>query len=408
MVLKKIKKDKALAAFNLAALLNPIAKEDFFQQNWEKEPLVIHRKSKDYYQQLFTIEAVDKILYYNRPTGNSVRVVKNQEPLLPSKYENPDGSLNLNQIYAAYGDGYTIVVNEIQRFSETIKQLCWNIKQEISHHVVGNMYLTPPNQKALLPHYDTHDVLVIQIHGSKEWRVFDAPYESPLLHSHQPVFQENQLTGSKSVRLEAGDFMYMPRGVPHYAFTEDESSIHLTIGVHPKQWLDLMSEALNVLALQDVDFRKALPVGYLNQEHFVATQIELFKAKFGKLMTTFQQNANPAGAIGMLQNKFNAELSIPGDGHFAQLDKRDKLTLKSQVQIRNGLTAQVIPQGNVVRIAFPGNTIKGSIHIAPALTFIAQPKGAFTVADIPVISDQNKLKLTQRLIRGGLLKIVQL
>ncbi len=408
MVLEKIKRLNTLSQFNLSALLNPIAKEDFFQQNWEKEPLIIKRNAKDYYQQLFTIEAVDKILYYNRPTGTSLRVVKNQEPLLPSKYENPDGSLNLNQLYAAYGDGYTIVVNEIQRFNEAIKQLCWNIKQELSHHVVGNMYLTPPNQKALLPHYDTHDVLVIQIHGAKEWRIFDTPFESPLLHSYQPVFQENQLTGSKSVLLEAGDFMYMPRGVPHYAFTKDESSIHLTIGVHPKQWLDLMTEALNVLALQEVDLRKALPVGYLKEEHFDATKIDLFKAKFEQLMATFQQRANPKAAIGVLQNKFKAELSIPGDGHFAQLDKRNQVQLTSQVQIRDGLVAQVFAQGNVVRISFPGNTIKGPATITEALSFIAQSKEAFTIAEIPSISDKNRLKLVQRLIRGGLLKIIQL
>jgi len=38
--------------------------------------------------------------------------------------------------------------------------------------------------------------------------------------------------------------------------------------------------------------------------------------------------------------------------------------------------------------------------------YIAQSKGFF-VKDIPKVNDENKLKLAKRLIRGGLLKIVE-
>ncbi len=404
-MIQEIKKVKALYHFSLFSLINPIPKQDFLRENWEQEALIIKRNNRAYYQKLFTIEEVDRVLHFHRPTGHSIRIVKNQEPMLAGKYENFDGSLNLNQIYAAYSDGYTVVINEIERFHPAIKELCQKVREELHHHVVGNMYLTPPHQKALLPHYDTHDVLVIQVHGSKEWKIYDAPVETPLHNSFQPVFREADLSGVRTVLLEAGDFMYMPRGVPHHALTHDESSLHLTIGVHPKQWVDLLAETLQVVALQNKDFRKALPVGYQDSENFSEREIAALMAHFQQLMDVFRHQANPRSGFQLLKNKFDAEATIPGDGHFAQLDQRVNLTLESEMIVRSGLRCQVFAEGNVARISFPGNTIKGPSHIADALSYIAEAEGSFVIKDLPFLSDNNKLKLVQRLVRGGLLKL---
>ena len=154
-------------------LIHPITLNDFKEKHWDKKVLLIRRKDTTYYESLLTIAKVDEVLDLHRPKGASLRVVKNQEPLSSSKYENKDGSLNLNQLYASYGDGYTIVINEIDRFWKPIKNLCQNIKHLLNHKTKGNMYLTPKNQKALLPHYDTHDVFVLQVAGKKHWKIYD-------------------------------------------------------------------------------------------------------------------------------------------------------------------------------------------------------------------------------------------
>ena len=55
-------------------------------------------------------------------------------------------------------------------------------------------------------------------------------------------------------------------------------------------------------------------------------------------------------------------------------------------------------------LIFPGNVIKGPAHIEDALQYISD-RNEFTVRSIPQLSDENKVKLSRRLIRGGLLKI---
>ena len=118
----QISPSKSSPTISFQSLIHPYSLDEFANTYWDEKELWIQRDNATYYQSLLTIAAIDRILDYHRPTGSSIRVVKNQEPLDKSKYENTDGSLNLNQIYAAYADGYTLVINEVNRFWEHLKR----------------------------------------------------------------------------------------------------------------------------------------------------------------------------------------------------------------------------------------------------------------------------------------------
>jgi len=251
---------------NFEDLIFPMKPSEFEVNYWEQQALFIERKTAEYYKSLLSIENVDQILDNGRPNGKSLRVVKNQEALSPTKYENSDYSLNLNQLYASYADGYTIVINEVERYWQPLRNLCLNLQDKFNHKTVANMYLTPKNQKALMPHYDTHDVYVIQIHGKKHWKLYDVDYPTPILNSFQPIFQREQLKGEKNITVGAGDILYIPRGIPHEAVTKDESSLHLTIGVYPTQWMDLLTKAIYQLAHTNLNLRQSLPMGFLSSK----------------------------------------------------------------------------------------------------------------------------------------------
>ena len=74
---------------------------------------------------------------------------------------------------------------------------------------------------------------------------------------------------------------------------------------------------------------------------------------------------------------------------------------------RENMPTKVIQVGNFSRIIFPGNIIKGPAQITSVFEYIAQSE-EFFVKDIPNVNDDNKLKLAKRLIRGGLLKTVEI
>ncbi len=391
---------------NFSDLIQPIGIEDFGTNYWGKQVLHIQRDNPDFFSSLFSIEDLDKVLGYNRPQGSSLKVVKNNQPMNPTVYENQDGSLNLNQLYTAYADGYSILVNGIQNYWNPVKSLMENIRQQISHNVSANLYLTPENEKAFSPHYDSHDVFAIQISGEKHWILYDdTHFKTPLLNSYQPTFQREQLTGTREITMLAGDILYMPRGVPHEAYTTDKSSMHITIGVQSTQWIDFITKSLLNLSYKHVELRKALPVGFLNSdnENLLSTDAEL---DFVNILQQVFQKDNIAGSLNILGEEFRTKEQPKPDGHFSSLDELNHIHLSSQLSKREGLISKVTNSASGARILFQGNIIKGPSQIVSTLAFVSEQEGIFSVKDIPFLNNENKLKLAKRLVRGGLLKVI--
>lgn len=391
---------------NFSDLIHPLSIEDFKADYWEKQVLHIQRNDPNFFSSLFSIDVLDNVLEYGRPRGMSLKVVKNNQPMNSTVYENQDGSLNLNQLYTAYADGNSIIVNGIQRFWNPIKILIDNICQQISHNVGANLYLTPENEKAFSPHYDSHDVFAIQISGEKHWILYDdTNFKTPLLNSYQPTFQREQLTGAREITMRAGDVLYMPRGVPHEAYTTDKSSMHITIGIQSTQWIDFITKALLNLSQKHIELRKALPIGFLNlnSDNLLSTDAQL---DFINVLQQVFLKENIEGSLNILGEEFRTKEQPKSDGHFSSLDKLNHIHLNSKLAKREGLTSKVTDSPSGARILFQGNTIKGPSQIANTLTYISEQKGIFIVNDIPFVSDENKLKLAKRLVRGGLLKVV--
>lgn len=392
---------------NFVDLIYPMQLQKFKQDFWEKQHLIIQRQDTDYYRSLISIEDFDKILDLHRPTGASLRVVKNQEPMPANRYENPDGSLNLNQLYAAYADGYTLVVNEVNRYWEPLRHFCQNMQSQFNCKVVANMYLTPKHQKALLPHYDTHDVYVLQIHGKKHWKLYDADYETPILGSFQPIFQREQLRNEQDLTVEAGDLLYVPRGVPHEAVTTEESSLHLTIGIYPTQWMDVLTKAIQQLAPTNIDLRKALPMGYLQELTENPESLHDMERQFKQLLKDSIDKADIRTTLGLIAEEFRMSQRTVADGHFASLDQVEDISIDTILTLRSGMNRVAAQNNNgAARIIYPGNVIKGPAQIYPCFEFVANQKTEFKVSGIPLVNEANKIKIAQRLVRGGLLKIV--
>lgn len=387
-------------------LIQPINIEDFAANYWEKQVLHIQRNNPDFFFSLFSIEDLDKVLEYNRPHGSSLKVVKSNQPMNSTVYENQDGSLNLNQLYTAYADGYSILINGIQRFWEPIKMLMESLRNDISHNASANLYLTPENEKAFSPHYDSHDVFALQISGEKHWILYDETHlKTPLLNSYQPTFQREQLTGAREITMRAGDILYMPRGVPHEAYTTDKSSMHITVGIQSVQWIDFITKSLLNLSQKHIELRKALPIGFLNSdnENLLSTDEEL---DFINILQQVFQKENIGGSLNILGEEFRTKEQPKPDGHFSSLDRLNHIHLESQLSKREGLTSKVTNSASGARISFQGNTIKGPSQIVNTLVFISEQKGIFSVKDIPFLNNENKLKLAKRLVRGGLLKVL--
>lgn len=173
-------------------------------------------------------------------------------------------------LFAPYLDGCSVVVNHGDLLSPWIACLCQDLQEEFPH-VYANCYVTPPNSQAVSPHADDRDVFILQVVGSKEWKVYEQvpiPYPYP----HEQVgkgglpIPPQVLNGPLCINatLLPGDVLYMPRGFVHEARSpSNEPSFHITIALATHDWslAGLVSTETKRILTQIVDYRQSvLPV----------------------------------------------------------------------------------------------------------------------------------------------------
>ncbi|GLU10401.1 hypothetical protein SLE2022_272100 [Rubroshorea leprosula] len=141
-------------------------------------------------------------------------------------------------------EGYTIAMRGMEFRSETVAAIADGLASLFGQPSAGaNIYLTPPNSQGLARHYDDHCVFVCQLFGSKRWKIFSQPnmqlprlYDALDTHSIETV--DSSMAECSQLLLNEGDILYIPRGFPHEASTDDgghdepaEFSMHLTLGI---------------------------------------------------------------------------------------------------------------------------------------------------------------------------------
>lgn len=180
---------------------------DFFEEFWERAPLLCHGA----HQRLTCWDKLPSwqtLLHILKRAGNDALVLKEQHPTraYPS-------------VAAAYLDGCSIIVNHAEQTSAGVAELCRALRADVPH-CFGNLYVTPPAGKAVDAHADDRDVLVVQLGGEKEWRV----YAPPPIHFPTTTEQVGKAglvmppaataacSESLHVKLRVGDILYIPRG----------------------------------------------------------------------------------------------------------------------------------------------------------------------------------------------------
>ena len=217
----------------LSQLLGDDAADTFFGTCWEKQPLHVSgaQQRLPLWRTLPTFETLLSVL--GAAPTESVLCMKDQHPV--TSY----GSHAL-----AYLDGCSLIVNHAETVSVGIGSLCAALRTDFPH-AFGNLYATPPSSQAVDAHADDRDVIVVQLEGTKAWKVYGPPPVAFPTHDEQvgkggravPPTAVGDDRVALRATLRAGDVLYIPRGFVHEATTaEDAASLHLTIALPTADW----------------------------------------------------------------------------------------------------------------------------------------------------------------------------
>ena len=174
--------------------------------------------------------------------------------------------IDVDSALREYAGGRTIIFHALRERVPALDEFCLAIEQEIGHGASADAFLTPPHAQCWDPHYDVGDIFVVQIHGSKRWRLWPILDEVPL-STHCPN-QTNAQGEITEVDLVEGDVLYVPRGMPHAARTGDEASLHVTISINPTTWRDAVRRLLGPLH-HEPELRRSMPVGFTSDPELI-------------------------------------------------------------------------------------------------------------------------------------------
>jgi Cupin superfamily protein len=385
--------------FSLAWLLQPLSVETFLDDIWAATHHHITRGCPGYFDGLLPgPSTVDELLELFRREPSAVRLVKGRDKEGSDNYLLVDGGLDVVGIRNDFADGYTIVLDGVEKYVRAVGTLARSIEVELNFPIQVNTYITPPGQTGLAPHYDDHDVLILQVQGSKIWHLYLGADRPPrkIQREKEKAVALDGLPPPTDVRLEAGDVLYVPRGRVHSAETTSVQSIHLTVGIHAPTVLMLAIGALYSQSWRDDRLNARLPVRHLDDADLDATLRSLVREAVG----TVDDSGAMAGGLGLLADGLVRRGQCPPVGPIANANGIYRETLVRKYQPLYSLV-KTEPSG--VTLQFASLSFAAGLSHKAAMEFVSRSTEPFRVGDMPELSERQQIELARSLIVSGFL-----
>lgn len=365
---------------------------------------------------LFTAGAVDELVSERGLRTPFLRMAKDGSVLNPATFTRGGGAgatitdqVADDKVLGQLAGGATLVLQALHRTWPPLVRFGSALAAELGHPIQINAYITPPQNQGFAAHYDTHDVFVLQIAGTKHWRIHEPVLPDPLPHQTwdgrrrqvQARAAEQPLIDTL---LRPGDALYLPRGYLHSAVAQGELSIHLTIGVHPLTGYDLARELI-AAAEGDRELRRSLPLGV------DVTDIDAMTGHLRQAAARLSARLAEAGigdhqAVARRIGRQQVGQTRPAPiAPLAQLAAITHLQLRTALTLRPGLRPRLRRQGDHSVLDLLDSTVSWPEQAHAALLVVLSGK-AFTPDVLPNLDPQEQLVVARRLLREGVVVAV--
>ncbi len=382
-----------------AWLIDPLSTVEFEDDYYEQRLLHIRRKASAYYAGLLSVSDLDMVLGTHSAGHRDIKLVRDDGDVASREYLNGAGRVRPLEVARHFDNGSTVIFNQLHTRVPTLARLCAALGSRFSSRVQANVYLTPPDAQGFAPHWDVHDVFVLQISGAKRWSIYDTQVRLPLRGQRfEPGTPPGDL--SDEFELSPGSALYLPRGLMHSARSTGQASLHITLGLTAFTWAEFLVESVNAAALEEESLRRNLPREFAREGFPASERRRLFSEKLKLLQSRFDPE--------VVWRRFTDEVLATDVPLFTDLLgqrlRPDRLAPGSRVRRRVGLLTEVATDGETCVLRFCGRELRLPAGVWPALQF-ATTADEFRVLDLPDCLDaEGKLTLVKRLVKEGVLQ----
>lgn len=245
-------------------LISPQSVKEFFNSYWTKSELYLSNGFNT--NGLFHMDTLNTILNTNQDhlSFPVIRLIKNGKVVPETRYTELKSKrrqatakqISIEKIIEFCNEGATFTFNGLDNYSNELSEFCSTLADELNEATQINCYLTQKGEQGLEPHYDHHEIFIIQVQGEKEWELFGKADNYPLPTNRHYEQGEPNYKDKRNYTLKVGDVLYIPRGMWHQARTSSKSSLHLTLNVMCNLRVDFLHWLIDHLANQSENLRE--------------------------------------------------------------------------------------------------------------------------------------------------------
>lgn len=237
----------------LSALLGADATSSFFSDNWPGSPLSLDGLSFEPFRRIEMLDSLDRML---GAWQGDVQV------------HLPDVSDEASAIEASPGDAkrlfanrMALLFNDVEKQIPELKEWIEAVRSDLGlpSMTYGRclVYATPAG-KGTAAHFDQNINFVLQLHGTKKWRLapnkhvdnptvrhtLGQPVDPELASYASSMPTESPFEDAIDVTLKPGSLLFVPRGWWHTTEAEGEA-LALNFTFTQPSWADLLTAALH-------------------------------------------------------------------------------------------------------------------------------------------------------------------
>jgi bifunctional lysine-specific demethylase and histidyl-hydroxylase NO66 len=394
----------------LDLLLSPIGEEEFFRDHWERRHLYVQRADPEHFALVFSASDLPQVI------AAAVQAMRHQPPHevpcieIIARAEDPRPvatSPTVTRVYAALESGSTVRLNQVHRYWPPMRSFILQLQSELGFIPGLSVYCSPPDGRGLGAHFDAHDNIVVQLAGSKRWRIASGP-ELPLETVPQLPFEtrEEMLTyrvpppafthgdDLEEIILSPGDVLYIPRGTLHDVQAIGTFTVHLSFGIQQITWIDYISALAASAGLRDPRLRRSIPV----RHHRIAP--ESMQAAAEEALAALAESASAPKAFRAIAEQFDR--ASAASSTFAWDEAVAGLTPETRMELAPAVSLACEENDEEVALVAGATRLLGPPSYGEAFRFIAASR-SLAANDIPgALPPGEQLSIARRLVRERL------
>jgi hypothetical protein len=300
------------------------------------------------------------------------------------------------RIAELHARNYSVRFPDLRPLSPALDRLARALEMLLHQPVTVSAFWSRGGMRAPV-HYDDHDLLVVQLRGTKRWYVSSRPSE---LSNTWKALLTPDLGAHQTLDLRPGDLLYLPRGTCHLV-DADDGSLHVSIGFTPLTVREAVIAALDHLSDLDRGWRTTLGARLAFQLR--GTGMEQLAPPIVQGAAALLAACQTPGFIDSAL-QWRSGRAIAALGALAPSANPATIGLDTELQQNELAFCHLTASAERIDVSYPGGHLFIHRGAQPAVEFMVNAP-RFRVRDIPgEIGDDVRVSLAERFVAIGLLR----